>query len=140
MHERLALGVGDLFEQDDEGLDARGGEPGGLGVPAVGRERRAHRLGGVRGERGEPHAPAGSGGGLPSTGPRAAGLSFAAAPSGGGGAGAADGALGGSRFPASTISTSSRSSVSRSSKAAASRSSLSPCCGRVPRARSEAFP
>src|SRR2546427_1038289 len=34
------------------------------------RSRRAHRFRGVRSERGGLHAPAGSGGGLPRTGPR----------------------------------------------------------------------
>src|SRR5207247_4067637 len=121
MRPRFRLGLGGFVEEDDEGLDAGGAEPGGLGVPAVGRERRAHRLGRVRGERGQLHAPAGSGGGLPSTGPRAAGFSFVAGPSAVGAAGGADGTIGGSDFPASTSSTSSRSSVSRSSNAAARR-------------------
>src|SRR5205823_3394143 len=78
------------------------------------------------------HAPAGSGGGLPSTGPRvAAGLSRAV-PSGDDAAGGIDaGATGGSALPATTRSTSSRSSVSRSSSAAASRSSWSRCLVRM---------
>src|SRR5207237_392082 len=44
-----------LVEEDDEGLYAGRGEPGGLGVPAAGRERRAHRFRGVRSERRQPH-------------------------------------------------------------------------------------
>src|SRR5437899_1086261 len=54
-NQRFALRFGDLFQEDDEGLHAGCGERGGLGVPAAGRERRAHRLGGVRSERGELH-------------------------------------------------------------------------------------
>src|SRR5882762_1012954 len=58
MHERFALGFGDLFEEDDQRLHTGRREPGGLRFPTAGRERRAHRLGGrgVRGERGDSHA------------------------------------------------------------------------------------
>src|SRR5439155_904661 len=54
-HQALALGFADIFQEDNEGLHAGGGEPGGLGLPPTGRERRAHRLRRVRGEWGEPH-------------------------------------------------------------------------------------
>src|SRR5207249_4682206 len=53
----------------------------------------------------ECHAPAGSGGGLPSTGPRAAGVFSRAVPSAEGAAGAGGGGgTGGSGLPATTIS------------------------------------
>src|SRR5947208_13710868 len=103
---------------------------GGVDMPSVSGLGRART-----------YAPAGSGGGLPSTGPRvAAGLSRAA-PSGDGAAGGVDvGATGGNGFPATTRSTSSRSSVSRSSRDAASRSSWSRCLVRMSRACSYASP
>jgi len=44
MHESFPLRFGDLFQEDDEGLHAGCGEPGGLRFPAAGRERRAHRF------------------------------------------------------------------------------------------------
>src|SRR5207247_391640 len=59
MHQRLPLGFTDGFDEDDERLDADGGEPGRLGFPSTGRERRAHRFGCVRGERGDIHCGAG---------------------------------------------------------------------------------
>src|SRR6266566_3581339 len=124
MHERFALDFSDVFEEDDERLDAEGGEPRRLCFPSPCRERRAHRFRCVRGERGNLHAPAGSGGGFRRIPPdvRCGVFSFSCSPVSvrGGGTG---GTYGGSGLPATTISTCSRSSVSRSSSAAATRSS-----------------
>src|SRR3989441_8657360 len=81
----------------------------------------------------ECHAPAGSGGGLPSTGPRAAGVFSRAVPSAEGAAGAAGGGgTGGNGLPAPTISTPSRAGVSRPGKAAAGRGGGGGGAGRPP--------
>src|SRR5256884_4691558 len=90
---------------------------GGVDMPSVSGLGRART-----------YAPAGSGGGLPSTGPRvAAGLS-PAAPSGDGAAGGDDAGPGGrSGLPAITTSPPSPTTLLRSSRDAASRSSWSRC-------------
>src|SRR5437588_824919 len=54
-HEGFPLGLGDVFEQDDEGLYTGGGKPGRLSIPAARRQRRTDGFGSVRGERGELH-------------------------------------------------------------------------------------
>src|SRR5438093_219956 len=58
VHERLALGFRDVFDENDERLDPGRGEPGRLPFPAACRERRAHRFRCVRGERGHLHRSA----------------------------------------------------------------------------------
>src|SRR5438093_138854 len=136
-YQGLALGFGDVFEEDDEWLDPRRRKGRLVGFPPARRERRAHRFRGVRSERGGPHAPAGSGGGLPRTGPRADwGLPRAPASAADAGLAAGVGACGGSGLPATTRSTSPWSSVSRSSSACASRSSTSRRAVMISRARS----
>src|SRR5947207_2286651 len=58
VHERFSLGFGDVFDENDERLDAHRGEPRGLPFPTPSRERRAHRFRCLRGERGHLHRSA----------------------------------------------------------------------------------
>src|SRR6266487_325649 len=56
VHERFALGLGDVVDENDERLDAGGREPRRLCFPPACRERRADRFRCVRGERGDLHS------------------------------------------------------------------------------------
>src|SRR5262245_14635545 len=58
MHQRLALGFGDVCEEKNRRLNAGRGEPRRLRFPAASRERRAHRFRCLRGERGDLHLSA----------------------------------------------------------------------------------